>query len=156
MLNIWWRSDGLSGRMKKRKRSSLCGITCSVIINKPAAIHEIICCYWTTLVHSWVHEFNQSLFHADRRQRACFTPTFKSIDSWPKVSALTVAVSDLNEAIPETELLDNSIQKGRAQLSVKARRHRPSRSRYRDSVSSTEGDDSLDRKVSPHLCDITH
>ncbi|XP_022070797.1 sterile alpha motif domain-containing protein 14 isoform X1 [Acanthochromis polyacanthus] len=56
-------------------------------------------------------------------------------------------VFDLNEAIPETELLDNSIQKGRAQLSVKTRRHRPSRSRYRDSVSSTEGDDSLDRKV---------
>ncbi|XP_076023633.1 sterile alpha motif domain-containing protein 14 [Genypterus blacodes] len=61
----------------------------------------------------------------------------------------TENVFDLNEAIPETELLDNSIQKGRAQLSVKARRHRPSRSRYRDSVSSTEGDDSLDRKVSP-------
>ncbi|KAI3359461.1 hypothetical protein L3Q82_013776 [Scortum barcoo] len=59
----------------------------------------------------------------------------------------SVGVSDLNEAIPETELLDNSIQKGRAQLSVKARRHRPSRSRYRDSVSSTEGDDSLERKV---------
>ncbi|XP_042247515.1 sterile alpha motif domain-containing protein 14 [Thunnus albacares] len=58
-------------------------------------------------------------------------------------------VFDLNEAIPETELLDNSIQKGRAQLSVKARRHRPSRSRYRDSVSSTEGDDSLERKDSP-------
>ncbi|XP_034567554.1 sterile alpha motif domain-containing protein 14 isoform X1 [Notolabrus celidotus] len=58
-------------------------------------------------------------------------------------------VFDLNEAIPETELLDNSIQKGRAQLSVKTRRHRPSRSRYRDSVSSTEGDDSLERKDSP-------
>lgn len=58
-----------------------------------------------------------------------------------------ILLSDLNEAIPETELLDNSIQKGRAQLSVKTRRHRPSRSRYRDSVSSTEGDDSLDRKV---------
>nr|XP_046272493.1 sterile alpha motif domain-containing protein 14 [Scatophagus argus]XP_046272494.1 sterile alpha motif domain-containing protein 14 [Scatophagus argus] len=58
-------------------------------------------------------------------------------------------VFDLNEAIPETELLDNSIQKGRAQLSVKARRHRPSRSRYRDSVSSTEGDDSLERRDSP-------
>uniref|UniRef100_A0A7N8YMM8 SAM domain-containing protein n=1 Tax=Mastacembelus armatus TaxID=205130 RepID=A0A7N8YMM8_9TELE len=38
-------------------------------------------------------------------------------------------------------------QKGRAQLSVKTRRHRPSRSRYRDSVSSTEGDDGLERKV---------
>ncbi|KAJ3600302.1 hypothetical protein NHX12_031287 [Muraenolepis orangiensis] len=56
---------------------------------------------------------------------------------------------NLNEAIPETELLDNSIQKGRAQLSVKTRRQRPSRSRYRDSVSSTEGDDSLERKESP-------
>uniref|UniRef100_A0A096MBI8 Sterile alpha motif domain containing 14 n=1 Tax=Poecilia formosa TaxID=48698 RepID=A0A096MBI8_POEFO len=56
-------------------------------------------------------------------------------------------VFDLNEAVPETELLDNSIQKGRAQLSVKTRRHRPSRSRYRDSVSSTEGDDGFDRKV---------
>ncbi|KAG7272707.1 hypothetical protein CRUP_029646 [Coryphaenoides rupestris] len=59
----------------------------------------------------------------------------------------TENVFDLNEAVPETELLDNSIQKGRAQLSVKSRRQRPSRSRYRDSVSSTEGDDSLDRKV---------
>ncbi|KAM6904843.1 sterile alpha motif domain-containing protein 14 [Xenentodon cancila] len=58
-------------------------------------------------------------------------------------------VFDLNEAIPETELLDNSIQKGRAQLSIKTRRHRPSRSRYRDSVSSTEGDDCPDRKDSP-------
>ena len=60
--------------------------------------------------------------------------------------------ADLNEAIPETELLDNSIQKGRAQLSVKTRRHRPSRSHYRDSISSTEGDESLERKVS----DRTH
>ncbi|KAF3700642.1 Sterile alpha motif domain-containing protein 14 [Channa argus] len=60
----------------------------------------------------------------------------------------SVLLSDLNEAIPETELLDNSIQKGRAQLSVKARRQRPSRSRYRDSVSSTEGDDIFDRKDS--------
>ncbi|XP_068192207.1 sterile alpha motif domain-containing protein 14 [Antennarius striatus] len=58
-------------------------------------------------------------------------------------------VFDLNQAIPETELLDNSIQKGRAQLSVKPRRPRPSRSRYRDSVSSTEGDDSLERRHSP-------
>ncbi|XP_054615020.1 sterile alpha motif domain-containing protein 14 isoform X2 [Dunckerocampus dactyliophorus] len=50
------------------------------------------------------------------------------------------------DPIPETELLDNSIQKGRAQLSVKTRRQRPSRSHYRDSVSSTEGDESMDRK----------
>ncbi|XP_063076955.1 sterile alpha motif domain-containing protein 14-like [Engraulis encrasicolus] len=55
-------------------------------------------------------------------------------------------VFDLNEAIPETELLDNSIQKGRAQLSVKTRRHRPSRSHFRDSISSTDGEDTPDRK----------
>ncbi|KAL6102339.1 samd14 [Pungitius sinensis] len=60
----------------------------------------------------------------------------------------TGSVFDLNE-VPETELLDNSIQKCRAQLSIKARRPRPSMSRYRDSVSSTEGDDSIERKV-PH------
>ncbi|XP_055513247.1 sterile alpha motif domain-containing protein 14 isoform X2 [Leucoraja erinacea] len=57
-------------------------------------------------------------------------------------------VFDFNEAIPETERLDSSLQKARAQLSVKARRQRPSRSRLRDSISSTEGDDSLERKVS--------
>uniref|UniRef100_A0A3Q4HRL1 Sterile alpha motif domain containing 14 n=1 Tax=Neolamprologus brichardi TaxID=32507 RepID=A0A3Q4HRL1_NEOBR len=38
------------------------------------------------------------------------------------------------------------IQKGRAQLSVKTRRQRPSRSRYRDSISSTEGDDLKENK----------
>ncbi|XP_077590106.1 sterile alpha motif domain-containing protein 14 isoform X1 [Stigmatopora nigra] len=54
------------------------------------------------------------------------------------------SVFELNWVIPETELLDNSIQKGRAQLS---RRHRPSRSRCHDnSVSSNEGDDSQDVK----------
>ncbi|XP_028311192.1 sterile alpha motif domain-containing protein 14 isoform X2 [Gouania willdenowi] len=56
-------------------------------------------------------------------------------------------VFDLNEAVPETELLDNSIQKGRAQLSVKSRRPRPSKSRYRDSMSSTEGEDRPESKV---------
>ncbi|XP_062893816.1 sterile alpha motif domain-containing protein 14 isoform X1 [Mobula hypostoma] len=57
-------------------------------------------------------------------------------------------VFDFNEVIPETERLDSSLQKARAQLSVKARRQRPSRSRLRDSISSTEGDDSLERRVS--------
>uniref|UniRef100_A0A3Q0T9T4 Sterile alpha motif domain containing 14 n=1 Tax=Amphilophus citrinellus TaxID=61819 RepID=A0A3Q0T9T4_AMPCI len=69
---------------------------------------------------------------------------------------VSVGVSDLNEAIPETELLDNSIQKGRAQLSVKTRRHRPSRSRYRDSISSTEGDDCLDRKAEVSYSCVSH
>ncbi|XP_064421682.1 sterile alpha motif domain-containing protein 14 [Latimeria chalumnae] len=55
---------------------------------------------------------------------------------------------DFNDAIPETERLDSSLQKARAQLSVKAKRHRPSRSHLRDSISSTEGDDSLERKGS--------
>ncbi|XP_038635181.1 sterile alpha motif domain-containing protein 14 isoform X2 [Scyliorhinus canicula] len=59
----------------------------------------------------------------------------------------TDEVFDFNEAIPETERLDSSLQKARAQLSVKARRQRPSRSCLRDSISSTEGDDSLERKA---------
>ncbi|KAK3529175.1 hypothetical protein QTP70_019423, partial [Hemibagrus guttatus] len=52
----------------------------------------------------------------------------------------------MTDAVPETERLDSSLQKAKAQLSIKTRRHRPSRSRLRDSLSSTEGDDSLDGK----------
>ncbi|XP_062860048.1 sterile alpha motif domain-containing protein 14 [Trichomycterus rosablanca] len=55
-------------------------------------------------------------------------------------------VFDLTEVVPETERLDSSLQKAKAQLTVKTRRHRPSRSRLRDSLSSTEGEDSLDAK----------
>ncbi|XP_053496351.1 uncharacterized protein samd14 [Ictalurus furcatus] len=55
-------------------------------------------------------------------------------------------VFDLTDAVPETERLDSSLQKAKAQLSIKTRRHRPSRSRLRDSLSSTEGEDSLDGK----------
>ncbi|KAL1264056.1 hypothetical protein QQF64_004411 [Cirrhinus molitorella] len=54
-------------------------------------------------------------------------------------------VFDLTEAVPETERLDSSLQKAKAQLSIKTRRHRPSRTRLRDSVSSIDGDDSIDR-----------
>ncbi|XP_060052186.1 neurabin-1 isoform X2 [Erinaceus europaeus] len=53
---------------------------------------------------------------------------------------------DLNEAIPETERLDSKALKTRAQLSVKNRRQRPSRTKLYDSVSSTDGEDSLERK----------
>ncbi|XP_037692643.1 neurabin-1 isoform X14 [Choloepus didactylus] len=53
---------------------------------------------------------------------------------------------DLNEAIPETERLDSKALKTRAQLSVKNKRQRPSRTRLYDSVSSTDGEDSLERK----------
>ncbi|XP_053347572.1 sterile alpha motif domain-containing protein 14-like [Clarias gariepinus] len=54
--------------------------------------------------------------------------------------------ADLNSAIPETELLDNSIQKSRAPLPLKSRRNRPSRSRLTDSLSSTEGDEVPDTR----------
>ncbi|XP_029088942.1 neurabin-1 isoform X2 [Monodon monoceros] len=53
---------------------------------------------------------------------------------------------DFNEAVPETERLDSKALKTRAQLSVKNRRQRPSRTRLYDSVSSTDGEDSLERK----------
>ncbi|KAM8982319.1 neurabin-1 isoform 5-T5 [Sarcophilus harrisii] len=60
-----------------------------------------------------------------------------------------VSTQDLNEAVPETERLDSKAQKTRAQLSVKNKRQRPSRSRLYDSVSSTDGEDSVERKNFP-------
>nr|KAF6470152.1 protein phosphatase 1 regulatory subunit 9A [Molossus molossus] len=63
---------------------------------------------------------------------------------------------DLNEAVPETERLDSKALKTRAQLSVKNRRQRPSRTRLYDSVSSTDGEDSLERKPSDSLCKHMH
>ncbi|KAM9215050.1 LOW QUALITY PROTEIN: sterile alpha motif domain-containing protein 14 [Leptosomus discolor] len=47
----------------------------------------------------------------------------------------------LSLMVPETPRLDSSLQKARARLLAKGRRHRPSRSRLRDSASSTEGDE---------------
>ncbi|KAM5157024.1 neurabin-1 [Mantella aurantiaca] len=55
-------------------------------------------------------------------------------------------VFDFNEVVPETERLDSQAQKTRAHLIVKSKRHRPSRTRLRDSVSSTDGEDSMERK----------
>ncbi|KFZ59560.1 Neurabin-1, partial [Antrostomus carolinensis] len=55
---------------------------------------------------------------------------------------------DFNEAVPETERLDSKALKTRAQLSVKNKRQRPSRTRLYDSISSTDGEDSLERKLS--------
>ncbi|XP_035314423.1 neurabin-1 isoform X1 [Cricetulus griseus] len=63
---------------------------------------------------------------------------------------------DLNEAVPETERLDSKALKTRAQLSVKNRRQRPTRTRLYDSVSSTDGEDSLERKPSDSLSLTTH
>lgn len=76
-----------------------------------------------------------------------------SVSMGPKACAqlcfCNVLCLDLNEAVPETERLDSKAVKTRAQLSVKSRRQRPSRTRLYDSVSSTDGEDSLERKVSP-------
>ncbi|XP_047614838.1 sterile alpha motif domain-containing protein 14 isoform X2 [Phacochoerus africanus] len=51
---------------------------------------------------------------------------------------------DLDLAVPETVRLDSSLHKARAQLLAKGRRHRPSRSRLRDSASSTEDGEGSD------------
>ncbi|KAI1242726.1 Neurabin-1, partial [Lamprotornis superbus] len=55
---------------------------------------------------------------------------------------------NFNEAVPETERLDSKALRTRAQLSVKNKRQRPSRTRLYDSISSTDGEDSLERKCS--------
>ncbi|XP_075299760.1 sterile alpha motif domain-containing protein 14 isoform X2 [Opisthocomus hoazin] len=54
-----------------------------------------------------------------------------------------MSVSKLQDAdeVFETPRLDSSLQKARARLLAKGRRHRPSRSRLRDSTSSAEGDE---------------
>ncbi|XP_014795743.1 PREDICTED: neurabin-1 isoform X5 [Calidris pugnax] len=65
-----------------------------------------------------------------------------------QVSCLDGLSQDLNEAVPETERLDSKALKTRAQLSVKNKRQRPSRTRLYDSISSTDGEDSLERKPS--------
>ncbi|XP_061852552.1 neurabin-1 isoform X2 [Colius striatus] len=63
-----------------------------------------------------------------------------------QVSCLDGLSQDFNEAVPETERLDSKALKTRAQLSVKNKRQRPSRARLYDSISSTDGEDSLERK----------
>ncbi|KAJ7313703.1 hypothetical protein JRQ81_005328 [Phrynocephalus forsythii] len=65
-------------------------------------------------------------------------------------------VFDFNDVIPETQRLDSSLQKARAQLSAKGRRQRPSRSRLRDSVSSTEGDEIFEKKASDSYSSPRH
>ncbi|XP_048366521.1 neurabin-1 isoform X3 [Sphaerodactylus townsendi] len=65
-----------------------------------------------------------------------------------QVSALDALNQDFNEAVPETERLDSKALKTRVQLSVKNKRSRPTRTRLYDSISSTDGEDSLERKPS--------
>ncbi|CAH2282815.1 neurabin-1 isoform X4 [Pelobates cultripes] len=55
-------------------------------------------------------------------------------------------VFDFNEVVPETERLDSKALKTRAQLIVKNKRQKPSRTRLCDSISSTDGEDSIERK----------
>ncbi|NXH64735.1 NEB1 protein, partial [Rhabdornis inornatus] len=65
-----------------------------------------------------------------------------------QVTCLDGLNQDFNEAVPETERLDSKALRTRAQLSVKNKRQRPSRTRLYDSISSTDGEDSLERKPS--------
>ncbi|XP_061110228.1 neurabin-1 isoform X2 [Conger conger] len=62
--------------------------------------------------------------------------------------AATAGGGDLSKAVSQTERLNSEALKARAQLAGKSCRQRPSRSLLRDSISSTEGDDSLERKAS--------
>ncbi|KAM8795248.1 sterile alpha motif domain-containing protein 14 [Eudromia elegans] len=57
-------------------------------------------------------------------------------------------VFDLAAAVPATPRLDSSLHKARARLLAKGRRQRPSRSRLRDSASSTEGEEGPERRGS--------
>ncbi|XP_078278677.1 neurabin-1 isoform X2 [Rhinoraja longicauda] len=61
-------------------------------------------------------------------------------------STETDEIFDFNAAVPETERLDSKVLKARVNLSAISKRQRPSRSRQHDSVSSTDGDDSLEQK----------
>ncbi|XP_034616373.1 neurabin-1 isoform X5 [Trachemys scripta elegans] len=63
-----------------------------------------------------------------------------------QVSCLDGLSQDFSEAVPETERLDSKALKTRAQLSVRNKRQRPTRTRLYDSISSTDGEDSLERK----------
>ncbi|XP_072859298.2 neurabin-1 isoform X2 [Pogona vitticeps] len=73
--------------------------------------------------------------------------TMENLDG-KQVSCLDALSQDFNEAVPETERLDSKALKTRVQLSVKNKRSRPTRTRLYDSISSTDGEDSLERKPS--------
>ncbi|NWI17441.1 NEB1 protein, partial [Crypturellus soui] len=73
-----------------------------------------------------------------------------------QVSCLDGLSQDFSEAVPETERLDSKALKTRAQLSVKNKRQRPTRTRLYDSISSTDGEDSLERKPSDSYSSPMH
>ncbi|XP_034616371.1 neurabin-1 isoform X3 [Trachemys scripta elegans] len=73
-----------------------------------------------------------------------------------QVSCLDGLSQDFSEAVPETERLDSKALKTRAQLSVRNKRQRPTRTRLYDSISSTDGEDSLERKPSDSYSSPMH
>ncbi|XP_069585475.1 neurabin-1 isoform X1 [Ranitomeya imitator] len=76
-------------------------------------------------------------------------PTLDGLKEVSEGAAKSVDHDDVfgfNEAIPETERLDSKVLKTRAHLIVKSKRHKPSRVRLGDSISSTDGEDSIERK----------
>ncbi|KAM4029243.1 neurabin-1 isoform 2-T3 [Anomaloglossus baeobatrachus] len=70
----------------------------------------------------------------------------KEVSEGASKSAEHDDVFGFSEAIPETERLDSKVLKTRAHLIVKSKRHKPSRARLGDSISSTDGEDSIERK----------
>ncbi|XP_078093976.1 neurabin-1 isoform X17 [Mustelus asterias] len=96
---------------------------------------------------------NNNIFGEEQERKTSFMdtmrePPLKAIDSLTRMQEYNLdgSIEDFNEAIPETERLDSKVLKARAHLSGKSKRQRPTRSQMHDSVSSTDGDDSLERK----------
>uniref|UniRef100_A0A8C8Z437 Neurabin-1 n=1 Tax=Prolemur simus TaxID=1328070 RepID=A0A8C8Z437_PROSS len=73
-----------------------------------------------------------------------------------QTSCQDVLSQDLTEAVPETEHLDSIALKTHAQLSVRSKCPQPTRPRLYDSVSSTDGEDSLELKPSNSFYNHMH
>ncbi|KAJ7322331.1 hypothetical protein JRQ81_018618 [Phrynocephalus forsythii] len=90
---------------------------------------------------------NNNIFEKQTSPGEVSRDTMENLDG-KQVSCLDALNQDFNEAVPETERLDSKVLKTRMQLSVKNKRSRPTRTRLYDSISSTDGEDSLERKPS--------
>ncbi|XP_060680749.1 neurabin-1 isoform X2 [Hemiscyllium ocellatum] len=106
---------------------------------------------------------NNNIFGVEQEKKTTLMdiirePPLKAVDSLIRVQEhnLDGSTEDFNEAVPETQILDSKVLKARAHLSGKSKRQRPSRSRMHDSVSSTDGDDSLERKPFDSYGSPTH
>ncbi|XP_072365147.1 neurabin-1 isoform X4 [Scyliorhinus torazame] len=96
---------------------------------------------------------NNNIFGEEQERKTSLMDTMralplKAVDSLTRMQEYNLdgSIEDFNEAVPETVRLDSKVLKARAHLSGKSKRQRPTRSRMHDSVSSTDGDDSLERK----------